>query len=46
MRSRHNALRKGTDAKRENLPAVLAFVDEQLEATECPMCRLGMEGNR
>lgn len=25
------------DAKRENLPAVLAFVDEQLEAVECPM---------
>jgi len=25
------------DAKRENLPAVLALVDEQLEAVECPM---------
>ena len=25
------------DAKRENLPSVLAFVDEQLEAAECPM---------
>jgi anti-sigma regulatory factor (Ser/Thr protein kinase) len=25
------------EAKRENLPAVLAFIDEQLEAAECPM---------
>ena len=25
------------DAIRENLPTVLAFVDEQLEAVECPM---------
>lgn len=26
-----------TEAKRENLPGVLSFVDEQLEAVECPM---------
>lgn len=25
------------EAKRENLPSVLAFVDEQLEVLECPM---------
>ena len=26
-----------TEAKRENLPKVLAFVDGQLEAVDCPM---------
>ena len=26
-----------TEAKRENLPKVLAFVDGQLETVDCPM---------
>ena len=37
------------EARTENLPAVLAFVDEQLEAADCPMkirCRLTSQWRR